>query len=109
VTLGNAEWENGPSHKILRIILKAPEVLANEIYAWASLNVLIGSVATIYELYAGEDKDTGRRQLIFATKNLCSDFHLHNLKIASIVETIIEIYSYSSLRNISNSNHILHY
>lgn len=91
MTLGNAEWENGPSHKILRIILKAPEVLANEIYAWASFNVLIGSVATIYELYAGEDKDTGRRQLIFATKNLCSDCHLHNLIIASIVKAIIEV------------------
>jgi ESCRT-II complex subunit len=109
VTLGNAEWENGPSHKILRIILKAPEVLANEIYAWASLNVLIGSVATIYELYAGEDKDTGRRQLIFATKNLCPDFHLHNLKIASIVEAVVEIFSSKSLPHTADSNQNLRY
>ena len=65
MTIGNAEWENGPSHKILRIILKAPEVLANEIYAWASDNVLIGSVATIYELYAGEDKDTGLEHFLY--------------------------------------------
>lgn len=56
---GNAEWESGPRGKILRIILKAPQVLANEIYAWASQNLLLGTVATVFELHAGEDRSTG--------------------------------------------------
>jgi hypothetical protein len=46
-------------HKVLRIILKPPEVLATEIYQYAIKNDLFGSVSTIYELYAGEDEDTG--------------------------------------------------
>jgi hypothetical protein len=33
--------------------------LANEIYTWASQNLLLGTVATVYELHAGEDRSTG--------------------------------------------------
>lgn len=36
-------------------------MIANEIYAWASENMLLETVATVYELYAGEDKDTGEQ------------------------------------------------
>ena len=39
-------------------MLKAPEVLANEIYSWATENDLVGSVSTIYELHSGEDQNT---------------------------------------------------
>ncbi len=39
-------------------MLKAPEVLANEIYAWATDNDLLGTVSTIYELHSGEDHTT---------------------------------------------------
>lgn len=57
--VGTAEWANGPSNKILRIFLEVPEILAKEIYQWATENLLLGSMATLYELYAGEDRDTG--------------------------------------------------
>jgi hypothetical protein len=40
---------------MLQIILKAPEVVASDIYKWATENDLLGSVSTVYELYAGED------------------------------------------------------
>ena len=59
ISVGNAEWESGPLDKFLRVFLKAPDILAKEIYQWATDNLLLGTMATIYELYAGEDKDTG--------------------------------------------------
>lgn len=67
---GNAEWENGPSHKFLRVFLKAPEILAKEIYQWATDNLLLGTMATIYELHAGEDKDTGILYLLSSIKRI---------------------------------------
>lgn len=41
-------------------MLKSPEVLASEIYAWASKNEILGTVYTIYELHSGEENlDSG--------------------------------------------------
>lgn len=54
-----AEWDN-TSHTKLRLLLKSPEFLANEIYSWASTEGFLGNVFTIYELHSGEQyKNTG--------------------------------------------------
>lgn len=86
IQTGNAEWEDA-SHTGLRIILKTPESLAGDIYAWyvtflfhhpiksltyslvtnsssfsyrASRNGLIGTVLTLFELHSGDDyQDSG--------------------------------------------------
>ena len=57
IKIGCADWEDA-GQKVLQILLKAPEVLANEIYQWATENGLLGSVSTIYELHSGEDTTT---------------------------------------------------
>eukprot|EP01039_Chlorochromonas_danica_P010241 gene10241-11335_t len=57
---GNAEWED-EGHTSLMIMWKSPELLGQEIYTWASKKVeLLGTVFTIYELYAGDEyEDSG--------------------------------------------------
>ena len=57
--IGNAEWDDS-SQRALVVIFKAPTVIAEDIYRWANDNALIGSVSTVYELYAGEDTSTGK-------------------------------------------------
>jgi ESCRT-II complex subunit VPS25 len=59
IKAGNAEWEDG-LRTSLRIMWKSPNVLAAEIYAWASTAEILGTVFTIYELHSGEDnQDSG--------------------------------------------------
>lgn len=59
VLIGNAEWED-EGHTSLMIMWKSPELLGQEIYAWASKVDLLGTVFTIYELYAGDEyEDSG--------------------------------------------------
>ena len=60
VTAGNGEWEDA-GHTTLRVLLKSPEQLANEIYRWASGAEVLGTVYTMYELHSGDEYiDSGK-------------------------------------------------
>ena len=53
---GNAEWED-ERRSSLRILLRSPEQLSNEVYEWVRQNGLFGSVYTMYELHASDEDD----------------------------------------------------
>jgi ESCRT-II complex subunit VPS25 len=59
VNQGNAEWEDGAKSRC-RIIWKTPEVMAGEIYTWASKNGHLDNIFTIFELVSGDEhQDSG--------------------------------------------------
>ena len=51
---GHGEWQN-TAHTVCRILWRAPEQLAADIYTWAVAAGYVNAVCTVYELHSGED------------------------------------------------------